>query len=74
MGIALYLDSTGGLACISGCAEKGHLIHTKLSFRPREVLWSESDFEYRKEAHYLYIDLMYLSTWRIDSLIKRLHM
>ena len=52
MGIVLYLDGTGGLVRISGCAEKGHLIHTKLSFQPREVLWSESDFEYGNEAHY----------------------
>ena len=52
MGIVLYLDSTCGLVRISGCAKRGHLIHTKLSFRPREVLWSESDFEYGKEAHY----------------------
>ena len=41
-----YFDGTGGLVQIRGCALKKHLIHSRLSFNPSEILLSDTEFVY----------------------------
>ena len=51
IGAILYFDGTGGLVRINGCALKGHIIHSKCSFQPREIFLNESDFDYGVFTH-----------------------
>ena len=46
-----YFDGTGSLITIKGCALDGHVIHSKLSWQPREVLLNEEEFDYGKNTH-----------------------
>ena len=46
-----YFDGTGSLIKIKGCALDGHVIHSKLSWQPREVLLNEEEFDYGKNTH-----------------------
>ena len=44
-------DGTGSLITIKGCALDGHVIHSRFSWQPREVLLNEEDFEFGKNTH-----------------------
>ena len=46
-----YFDGTGGLLCIKRSAFKDHVIHSKFSWQPREVLLNDKDFNYAANTH-----------------------
>ena len=46
-----YFGDTGSLIIIKRCALDGHVIHSKLSWHPQEVLLNEKGFDYGKNTH-----------------------